>query len=151
MRVRSRRTVSRAAAIALAAALSIGTLAPPAGALNRLESRLLNKVNNSRESHGLRQLRASDWLSRKARGHTSRMIRRGTLFHTRCLSCIFRGRQWHKVGENVGLAANVRRIHRLMMRTSGHRSNILGRGYHSIGLGAKATRRGVWVTEIFWG
>jgi uncharacterized protein YkwD len=151
MDVRSRRTVSRAAAIALAAALSIGSLAPPAGALNRLESRLLSKVNDARQNNGLRTLRASDWLSRKARGHSVRMSRRGTLFHTPCLSCIFRTRQWDKVGENIGLAANVRRIHRMMMRASGHRSNILGRGYHSIGVGVKQTRRGVWVTEIFWG
>jgi uncharacterized protein YkwD len=151
MLARSRRTVPRAAAIALAAALTIGYLAPPAGALNRLESRLLTMVNHARQNHGLRALRASDWLTRKARGHTLRMIRRGTLFHSRCLSCLFRTRQWNKIGENVGLAANVRRIHRLMMRASGHRSNILGRGYHSIGLGVRSTRRGVWVTEIFWG
>lgn len=151
MLARSPRTVSRAAAIALAAALSIGSLAPPAGALNRLESRLLRKVNYARENHGLRQLRASDWLSVKAHRHSARMARRGTLYHTGCLSCMFRTRRWDKVGENVGLAAHVRRVHRLMMRNSGHRSNILGRGYHSIGVGVKATRRGVWVTEIFWG
>jgi uncharacterized protein YkwD len=151
MPVRSRRSVSRAAAIALAAALSIGSLAPPAGALNRLESRLLSKVNSARQNHGLRALKVSDWLSQKARGHSIRMARRGTLFHTRCLSCLFRTRRWDKIGENIGLAAHVRRIHRLMMRNSGHRSNILGRGYHSIGVGVKETHRGVWVSEIFWG
>ena len=151
MLVRSRRTVSRAAAIALAAALSIGSLAPPAGALTRLEDRLLDRINGARQNRGLRTLRASDWLSQKARGHSIRMARRGTLFHNSCLSCMFRTRRWDKIGENIGVAAHVRRVHRLMMRSSGHRSNILGRGYHSIGVGVKRTRRGVWVTEIFWG
>jgi uncharacterized protein YkwD len=151
MRVRNRRTVSRAAAIGLAAALSIGSLAPPAGALTRLESRLVSMINNARDNNGLRELKVSTWLTRKARGHTSRMVRRGTLYHTRCLSCLFKARRYDKIGENVGVAATVRRVHRLMMRASGHRSNILGRGYHSIGVGVKMTRRGAWVTEIFWG
>jgi uncharacterized protein YkwD len=150
MLVRNRRTVSRAAAIALAAALSVGSLAPPAGALNRLESRLFKRVNIARQNHGIRALKLNPWLSRKAHGHSLRMARRGTVYHTRCLSCLFRARRYDQIGENVGLADTIRRVHRVMMRSSGHRSNILRRGYHSIGVGVKKTRRGVWVTEIFW-
>jgi uncharacterized protein YkwD len=150
MLVRSRRTVSRVAATALAAALSVGSLAPPAGAFNRLESRLFNRINSARQNHEIRALKLNPWLSRKALRHSRRMARRGTVYHTRCLSCLFRDRRYSRVGENVGLADTVPRVHRLMMGSSGHRANILRRGYHSIGVGVKKTRRGVWVTEIFW-
>jgi uncharacterized protein YkwD len=151
MLVHRRRTVSRGAAIALAGALSLGSLAAPAEALSPLESRLFKRVNVARQNHGLRRLHVSAWLSRKARGHSIRMSRRGQLFHTRCLSCMFRSRRWNRIGENVGLAATVKRVHRLMMRSSSHRSNILGRGYNRIGVGVRKSHRGVWVTEIFWG
>jgi uncharacterized protein YkwD len=146
-----RGSASRAAAIALAATLSIGSLAPPAEAISPLEHRLFKRVNTARRNHGIRRLQVSSWLSRKARGHSIRMARRGSLYHTRCLSCMFRSRRWKLIGENVGLAGTVLRVHRLMMRSSSHRSNILRRGYNRIGVGVKETRRGVWVTEMFWG
>ena len=142
-----RRAVSRGAA----SALSLGSLAPPAEALSRLENRLFKRVNTARRNHGIRTLRAPDWLTTKARNHSIRMARRGSLFHTQCLSCMFRSRRYVRLGENVGMAGTVRRVHKLMMRSSSHRSNILGRGYHSVGVGVKRNRRGVWVTEIFWG
>jgi uncharacterized protein YkwD len=145
----ARRT--RGAAIALAGALTLGPLVTSAEAQSPLEKRLFRRVNTARKNHGLRTLRAPDWLTTKARNHSIRMARRGTLYHHRCLSCMFRSRRYDKIGENVGLAATVRRVHRLMMRSSPHRANILGRGYHSVGVGIKKNRRGVWVTEIFWG
>jgi uncharacterized protein YkwD len=146
-----RRTVARGAAIALAGALTIGSLAPPAEALSPVEKQLVSRINGARQNHGLRRLRVSPWLSRKAQGHSNRMARRGYLFHTRCLSCMFRSRRWDKLGENVGLAGTVLRVHRLMMRSPSHRSNVLGRGYHSVGVGIRKNHRGLWVTEMFWG
>jgi uncharacterized protein YkwD len=151
MLVHRRRTVSRGAAIALAGALSLGSLAAPAEALSPLERRLFKRVNMARQNHGIRRLQVGSWLSRKARGHSIRMARRGQLYHTRCLSCMFRSRRWSRIGENVGLAGTVQRVHRLMMRSSSHRSNILGRGYNRIGVGIRKNHRGLWVTEIFWG
>jgi uncharacterized protein YkwD len=146
-----RGSAPRVAAIALAATLSIGSLAPPAEAISPLERRLFKRVNIARQNHGIRRLQVSAWLSRKARGHSIRMARKGQLYHTRCLSCMFRSRRWSRIGENVGLAGTVRRVHRLMMRSSSHRSNILGRGYNRIGVGIRKNHRGLWVTEIFWG
>jgi uncharacterized protein YkwD len=146
-----RGSAPRVAAIALAATLSLGSLAAPAEALSPLESRLFKRVNVARQNQGMRRLQVSAWLSRKARGHSIRMARRGSLYHTRCLSCMFRSRRWSRIGENVGLAATVLRVHRLMMRSPSHRSNILGRGYNRIGVGVRKNHRGVWVTEIFWG
>ena len=145
-----RGSASRVAAIALAATLSIGSLATPASGLTRLEKRLYHKINGARRNHGIRQLREPNWLSRRAHRHSVRMARQGRLYHTSCLSCMFRSRRYRQLGENVGLAGTVRRVHRLMMRSSSHRSNILGR-YRSVGVGVKKNHRGVWVTEIFWG
>jgi uncharacterized protein YkwD len=146
-----RRTVARGAAIALAGAVSLGTMAIPAEAISPLEKRLVKKVNNARDNRGLRRLRVSSWLSKKAQTHSTKMGRQGRLYHTRCLSCMFRSKRWRKIGENVGLGGTIRKVHRAMMRSSGHRSNIVGKGYHRIGVGIKRSRRGLWVTEIFWG
>jgi uncharacterized protein YkwD len=146
-----RRTVARAATIALAGALTLGPLAPPVEALSPVEKKLVQRVNGARQSHGLRRLRVSAWLAKKAQGHSNRMARQGRLFHTRCLSCMFRSRRWDKIGENVGVGNAVRQIHRAMMRSPAHRSNVLGRGFHHLGVGIRKNRRGLWVTEIFWG
>lgn len=146
-----RRTVARGAAIALAGAVCFGTMAIPAEAVSPMEKRLVKRVNNARDNKGLRNLRVSAWLSKKAQTHSNKMARQGRLYHTRCLSCMFKSRRWRKIGENVGLGETIQRVHRAMMKSSGHRSNILGRGYSRIGVGIKGTRRGLWVTEIFWG
>jgi uncharacterized protein YkwD len=146
-----RRTVARGAAIALAGAVSLGTVAIPAQAVSPIEKRLVKRVNNARDNKHLRRLRVSAWLSKKAQTHSNKMARQGRLYHTRCLSCMFKSRRWRKIGENVGLGETIQRVHRAMMKSSGHRSNILGKGYNRIGVGIKSTRRGLWVTEIFWG
>jgi uncharacterized protein YkwD len=79
------------------------------------------------------------------------MARRGRLYHHRCLSCRFAGRNWSALGENAAAAGSVRRAHRVLMRSSGHRENILSRRYHRIGIGVVRARGLFWVTQIFYG
>jgi uncharacterized protein YkwD len=97
------------------------------------ESRLLGLINGAR-------------VAGTARRHSLRMAREGELFHRPCLTC--RIPPADLVGENVGMAGSLRRIHRMMMRSGGHRHNILG-NFDVVGVGVVKRGGRFWVTEIF--
>lgn len=113
------------------------------------ETRLFNMINRARTSRGLSPLALRNDLVRMARRHSVNMARQRLLFHTPCLSCRFPSGSWRALAENVGAGGSVRRIHRTMMRSAGHRQNVLG-GFDALGVGL--VRRGgrFWVTQIFF-
>jgi len=75
------------------------------------------------------------------------MSRTRTLFHSSGLASKMRGSYW---GENVGYTrGGVRSIHRAFMRSSAHRSNILGGKFRRLGIGVASSGGRMWVTEIF--
>jgi uncharacterized protein YkwD len=113
------------------------------------ESRLLEFVNSARAARGRKPLQLQDHLSRLAQRHSARMANRNRLFHTPCLSCRFRSESWRALAENVGMAGSVRRVHRTMMRSAGHRRNVLG-GFDAIGIGVVSRGGRHWVTQIFY-
>jgi uncharacterized protein YkwD len=84
-----------------------------------------------------------------AHRHSVKMARRGVLYHHRCLACRFPSGSWQALAENVGVAGSLRRIHRMMMGSAGHRVNILG-GFDAVGVGVVKKGRRYWVTEIFF-
>ena len=148
----------RAAAAILSAGLAVGlAVAEPAAdhasAVTDSERKMVRLVNRSRRNHGLSALKISRKLSRKAHRHSVRMARRGYLFEHSCLSCVLNrsGVDWSIGGENVGYGSTLWRIHRAMMRSTVHRSNILRRGYRRIGIGVVKRGGRYWVTEIFYG
>lgn len=64
---------------------------------------------------------------------------------------------WRKLGENVGYAGShgatkaelARQVHRALMKSPGHRANILG-DYNRIGVGVRIDGAGkLWVTQAF--
>lgn len=99
-------------------------------------------VNGSRASHGLRPLKLSERISRRAKKHSKKMARSRTLYHS-CVSCRYR-----RASENVGVARSMRRVHNMMMSSSTHRSNILGK-YRRVGVGVVKRGGRFWVTEVF--
>lgn len=118
--------------------------AKPASA-STSDHRLLNMINRTRHNRGMHQLRMGGHLSRLARHHSRRMARSRTLFHSSGLARI--GKAW---GENVGVTYHsVRSIHRAFMRSPDHRSNLLCRRFHNVGLGLQKKGGRLWVTEIF--
>jgi uncharacterized protein YkwD len=74
------------------------------------------------------------------------MAREGAVFHRPCLTC--RIPPADAVGENVGMGGSLRRIHRMMMRSGGHRHNLLG-NFDAVGVGVVKRGGRFWVTEIF--
>jgi len=100
-------------------------------------------VNGSRAAHGLRPLKLSEKISRRAHRHSMKMARSRTLYHS-CVSCKYRN-----ASENVGVARSMKRVHNMMMSSSGHRGNILTSRYRRIGVGVVKRGGRFWVTEVF--
>jgi uncharacterized protein YkwD len=128
------------------AGLSVSLLTgAPASAATTLERALVVKINASRAASGLRALPNRRYLATKARAHSAAMARRNRLYHSDLSRiCCFR-----RVGENVAVNYTVRGAHRSLMRSPGHRANILGRYWRGVGVGVVKARGKLWVTEIF--
>jgi uncharacterized protein YkwD len=139
-------------ALLLAASIAFTALpARPAQAWISPERRLEEKHNWARWAREIRTLRWSPSLSVKAERHSQAMARKGYIYHTRCLSCLFDGYGWSVGGENVGVGATVKSLHRAFMDSPPHRRNILYRGYRYIGVGAVRSGGRLWVTVLFMG
>jgi uncharacterized protein YkwD len=113
------------------------------------EAQLAAMINRTRSARGLPSLAVRDDLVRMAHRHSAKMARRRYLFHTGCLSCRFPSGTWNALAENVGMGGSLRGVHRLMMRSAGHRANLLG-GYNAVGVGVVRKGGRFWVTEIFF-
>jgi uncharacterized protein YkwD len=134
---------------ALAVGVAVTVVATPIQATagpTAPESRLVDMINGAREARGLAPLALRDSVTRTARRHSLHMAREGALFHRPCLTC--RIPPADAVGENVGMAGSLRRIHRMMMRSAGHRHNVLG-NFDAVGVGVAKRGGRFWVTEIF--
>jgi uncharacterized protein YkwD len=114
------------------------------------EQRVLRMINASRSAQGVGTLSLSERLSRLARRHSRRMAQERRLFHHSCLSCRFPTGSWKLLGENVGTAPSLRRIHKMMLKSSGHRQNLLNGAFDRVGVGVVRRGGSYWVTEIFY-
>lgn len=143
----------RALLVALLASALIATpVATPeaSAAPTTKEQKVLDMVNAARDKRGLKTLSMNEKLRRKAHRHSVRMSKEGRIFHHSCLSCLASG-DWSTIGENVAKAKTIRKAHRALMRSPGHRRNILCGCYRKAGMGV--AKRGGWfyVTQIFLG
>jgi uncharacterized protein YkwD len=137
-------------------ALALGLMAAEpaadkATAVTDSERALLRLINRSRRNHGRSALKLSLKLTGSAHKHSARMARRGYTYHS-CLRCLMDGSgvSWRWAGENVGSAGSLRAIHRSMMRSAIHRSNILKGPARRIGAGVVRRSGRYWVTEIIY-
>lgn len=122
--------------------------------LARLERRVLRQLNNFRQSHGLKTLRASRQLARAAKAHGFAMARKGFFSHDSANGSSFDTRirrfyrtvgfrQW-AVGENLLWSSGTldgRRAIGLWKDSRGHRRNMLSRQWREVGVAAVKTRR----------
>jgi uncharacterized protein YkwD len=137
----------------LLAASVVLTLVPsqPASAWSSPERALQWRHNQARWSRDTRKLVMSASLSRKAERHSLQMAKRGYIYHSSCLSCTFSDYSWSVGGENVGVGANMRSLHRAFMDSAPHRRNVLYREYRYVGIGAIRSNGRLWVTVLFMG
>jgi uncharacterized protein YkwD len=131
--------------------LAMTVLVPAeAAATSRAERSMVDAVNDARQRHGLRPLRHSRRLARRA-GRVARvLVKRDSFHHT---SAPAGARAW---GEALAMHRNwrgrARRTVRRWLRSPSHRAVLLG-GYRRIGTGIKRGRMDgrlatVWVLHV---
>jgi uncharacterized protein YkwD len=113
------------------------------------ERHMAKKINGARDASGDNRLRLDPQLSRVARKHTNGMVKSRTLYHTPAAVLGRRVTRWRSLGENVGVAGGVKRVHRMFMNSPAHRANNLAGSFRFVGIGTKRKGDKVWVTVIF--
>jgi uncharacterized protein YkwD len=81
-----------------------------------------------------------------AHAHAADMASHEFLFHTRNFSVVC---CWSRIGENIAFNSTVRRAHRALMASPGHRANILDPRMRRVGVGIVERGGELWVTEVF--
>ena len=106
-----------------------------------LEAGMLVLVNKERVKRGLRALKADPELRTVARRHSNDMFNRGYFSHIspEGLSPFDRMASGHVsfllAGENLALAQTLQIAHAGLMKSPGHRANILNPGFGRLGIG----------------
>lgn len=114
------------------------------------ERRLASMTNRTRANHERRHLKFDDDLSKAARVQSSRMARRGQLFHNDYESMNdLIGGTWALVGENVGNGSVLREIQGAFMHSPDHRKNVLYKTWRKVGVGVVRKDDRFWVTVLF--
>jgi len=121
-----------------------------------LEARMLELVNGERMAAGLRPLAADAELEQVARQHSTDMFARGYFAHVtpegrdpfeRMREADVR---FLTAGENLVLAPTLQIAHAGLMRSPGHRANILQRDFGRVGIGIMdGGIHGLMVTQDF--
>lgn len=127
-----------------------------ARARSDLEARMLALVNAERQAAGLKPVQADPALAEVARGHSRDMLARGYFSHysPEGRNLGNRLQQAHVnylvAGENLALAPNLASAHNGLMRSPGHRANILRPQFGRLGIGIlDAGVHGLMVTQAF--
>jgi len=114
----------------------IETSAKPA-----LEQEMLAMVNKEREKHGLRALEADTQLREVAREHSRDMFARSYFSHvspdghTPYDRAVKFNVRFMTIGENLALAQTLPIAHDGLMKSPGHRANILQPAFRKVGIG----------------
>ena len=121
-----------------------------------LEARMLELVNGERVAAGLRPLVADSELTQVARQHSVDMFARGYFAHVtpEGRDPFERMREANvrfvTAGENLALAPTLQIAHTGLMRSPGHRANILQRDFGRVGIGIMdGGIHGLMVTQDF--
>ncbi|HEY3413422.1 MAG TPA: CvpA family protein [Armatimonadota bacterium] len=120
------------------------------------EAAMLGLLNAEREKRHLKPLTADERLRKIARRHSADMLAKGYFAHnspdgttpfTRMQDA---GITYRVAGENLALALTVETAHDRLMRSKGHRDNILDPEFGKVGIGAMRTDvRGTMFTQDF--
>lgn len=119
------------------------------------ERYLLSAINGERAAHGLRALRVDEELHRAAAGHAEEMARRGAISHQFSgeaeLSArgAAAGARFSRISENVAEGPTVIGLHEALMRSPGHRANILDPAVDAVGIAVVVRRGQLFAVEDF--
>lgn len=121
-----------------------------------LESEMLELINIERSKYGLRILTADTSLTFAARLHSADMFTKGYFSHD-TPDGISPFQRLHKLnisylyaGENLAMAPTVVKAHDGLMKSPGHRANILNPSYGRVGIGIlDGGTHGLMITQEF--
>jgi len=125
--------------------------------LEQLEDKLFFLVNHERISRGLPELRFDPLLRAMARAHSQKMLQEHKLDHDfpgyekLADRAVRAGLHFSSIGENlaVGDTFVICFFHEQMLASSGHRENILDKGFTHLGIGIKQNGTRYYVTQEF--
>lgn len=142
------------AIIAIACLSLLVTISAHAGPSQR-EQQLFDLVNHEREKAGLGKLEWSDRLAEAAEAHSKLLAENRDLSHQFSGEPILQERigarrlRFNSVAENVAAAPDVNTAHAALMRSPGHRANILHQDYNAIGISIVERDHELYVTQDF--
>ena len=137
------RRVCRAVVIAvLVTAATVNAFPQPARAADpSAESQFVARINSLRESKGLAPLEVDSELVGVARRWTDRMVGNGHISHNPNLAGDV-DEDWIKLGENVGVGANVDQLMDAFIASPEHYKNLVDPDYGYVGVGVSYDDRG---------
>lgn len=111
------------------------------------EAELACLVNDARTAAGRQALRIAPDLAELAQQHSVRMAKSSRLHHNPDLGDDVQG--WRVVAENVAYGSSIAGIHAALMRSTGHRANLLDTRVTEVGIGVERRDGRYWVTQVF--
>jgi len=117
----------------------------------RAREKVLHFVNHYRVEHGLRRVRENRDIDRIAQHHSNLMKDARSLFHDSNMWTKLRGHHASCWGENIGMGPSVWKVFKGWVRSSEHRTNMVGRRYRHTGIGVSYAHGYYWITQIFYG
>ena len=142
------------AILAIACLVFLITLPAYAGP-SRREQQLLDLVNHEREKAGLNKLEWNDQLAEAALAHSKLLAENRDLSHQFPGEPILQERvgytrlRFNAVAENVAEAPDVDTAHTALMKSPGHRANILHQDYNAIGISIVERDHVLFITQDF--
>lgn len=139
---------------AIACLVFLVTISAHAGPSQR-EQQLLDLVNHEREKAGLSKLEWSDSLAQAALAHSRLLAEHQDLSHQFPGEPLLQERvgetklRFNAVAENVAAAPDVDTAHTALMKSPGHRANILHQDYNAIGISIVERDHELFITQDF--
>lgn len=122
---------------------------------SRREQQLFDLVNHEREKAGLNKLDWNDRLAEAAEAHSKLLAENRDLSHQFAGEPILQERvgytrlRFNAVAENVAAAPDVDTAHTALMKSPGHRANILHQDYNAIGISIVERDHELFITQDF--
>ena len=142
------------AILAIACFVFLITLPAHAGP-SRREQQLFDLVNREREKAGLNKLEWNDRLAEAAEAHSKLLAQNRDLSHQFPGEPVLQERvgytrlRFNAVAENVAAAPDVDTAHTALMKSPGHRANILHQDYNAIGISILERDHELFITQDF--